>query len=184
MAHDSTFLIPEVAAQPTPQGGNIALYAKSDKQLYYKDDTGTENLIGSDTSQVTTNTAQTIPGAKTMTGANVIDALTVAATGPMAMFGATLVTTQASALTTQSLAALTAQALATLSTVDLSVLTSNPVVFLDTVQISALQTTVNAMATELEVLKGNANKVVGAVPTLNTNNTSVSSILHNIGATA
>lgn len=92
MAHDSTFLIPEVAAQPTPQGGNVALYAKSDKQLYYKDDTGTENLIGSDTSQVTTNTAQTITGAKTMTGANAFNG-TLGATTPAAITGTTITAT-------------------------------------------------------------------------------------------
>jgi len=89
MAHDSTFLIPEVAAQPTPQGGNVALYAKSDKQLYYKDDAGTESLLGSDANQVTTNTTQTITGAKTMTGANAFNG-TLGATTPAAASVTTL----------------------------------------------------------------------------------------------
>lgn len=104
--------------------------------------------------------------------------------GGLAIFGATLVTAQASALTTQTLAALTTQSVSTLTTVDLSVLTSNPVVFLSTTQIAALQTTVNALATELEATKVNANKVVVAVPTLNTNNTALSGVLTDIGITA
>lgn len=104
--------------------------------------------------------------------------------GGFAMHGATVVTTQASALTTQTLAALTTQAVSTLTTVNFSALTTAPVSYLTTTQIAALQTTVNALATELETMKVNANKVVGAVPTLNTNNTAVASILHNLGATA
>lgn len=104
--------------------------------------------------------------------------------GGFAMFGATVVTTQASALTTQTLAALTTQTLATLTTVDFSTLTTAPVSSLTTTQIAALQTTVNTLATELETMKGNANKVVGAVPTLNTNNTALAGVLSDIGITA
>lgn len=89
MAHDQTQFIPMVADQPTPLGGNVVLYAKIDKQLYYKDDTGTESLLGSDANQVTINTAQTITGAKTMTGANAFNG-TLGATTPAAASVTTL----------------------------------------------------------------------------------------------
>jgi hypothetical protein len=59
----------EASFPATPSAGNVSVYVKTDKLMYYKDDTGTENLItaGSAITSLTGDVVATGPGAASAT---------------------------------------------------------------------------------------------------------------------
>lgn len=68
------------SAATTPSTGEVSVYAKTDKKLYYKDDTGTETLIGGGGSALPVVTQNIISTPITIladTSYTVIDYLTI-----------------------------------------------------------------------------------------------------------
>jgi hypothetical protein len=57
-------LFTEVASVPTPSSGLVAVYAKTDSKLYYKDDVGTEVEIGGSGSSIPGSSNLWIPAAQ------------------------------------------------------------------------------------------------------------------------
>lgn len=109
---------------------------------------------------------------------------TVTTTGPIAAFGAPLVTTQPGALTSVAISALTTTAVAALTTTGVASFLTDQVQALSTAQVAALCANNDIVATKMDILIANNNLLAAQVATLTESNNALRTMLKNYGLTA